>query len=87
MDPVTLRSPRSAETLQAVLDVMDEATDVVTLFRDENLGCKQAVESAITWFLSHEAESIILEDDCVPSLSPASVRRVQRIVPRFMQAA
>jgi hypothetical protein len=48
---------------------MDEATDVVTLFRDENLGCKRAVESAITWFLSHEPEGIILEDDCVPSSS------------------
>lgn len=42
---------------------------VKTLFRDENLGCKQAVSSAITWFFEHEEEGIILEDDCLPNSS------------------
>jgi hypothetical protein len=40
---------------------------VITLFRDENLGCKNAVSSAIDWFFSHESEGIILEDDCLPN--------------------
>lgn len=41
--------------------------EVKTLFREDNLGCKEAVSSAITWFFEHEEEGIILEDDCLPS--------------------
>ncbi|MDT3403946.1 nucleotide-diphospho-sugar transferase [Mucilaginibacter terrae] len=40
---------------------------VETLYRTQNLGCKDAVSSAITWFFEQEEEGIILEDDCVPS--------------------
>lgn len=43
--------------------------EVMTLFRDNNIGCKYAVSSAITWFFENEEEGIILEDDCVPSKS------------------
>ncbi|WP_220392975.1 hypothetical protein [Chitinophaga lutea] len=42
---------------------------VRTLFRERNLGCKEAVSQAITWFFEHEAEGIILEDDCLPGSS------------------
>jgi hypothetical protein len=42
---------------------------VTTLFRDENLGCKKAISSAIDWFFSLVDEGIILEDDCVPDQS------------------
>src|SRR5205823_11871353 len=38
-----------------------------TLFRDRNLGCREAVSGAITWFFEHEPEGIILEDDCLPA--------------------
>lgn len=37
-----------------------------TLFRSDNLGCRDAVSSAISWFFKHEPEGIILEDDCLP---------------------
>lgn len=40
---------------------------VVTLFREENLGCGRAVAEAISWFFSNEEAGIILEDDCVPN--------------------
>lgn len=43
--------------------------EVKTLFREENLGCKKAVSSAIDWFFEHEQEGIILEDDCLPNQS------------------
>lgn len=43
--------------------------DLKILFRDENLGCKNAVSSAISWFFDHVDEGIILEDDCLPSKS------------------
>lgn len=45
---------------------VDWPCEVKTLFHDQNLGCKQAVSKAITWFFEHEKEGIILEDDCLP---------------------
>jgi hypothetical protein len=43
--------------------------EVKTLFRENNLGCKLAVSGAITWFFEQEEMGIILEDDCLPSVS------------------
>jgi hypothetical protein len=48
---------------------VDWPCKVRTLFRQSNLGCRQAVSSAITWFFDQESEGIILEDDCLPSKS------------------
>jgi hypothetical protein len=45
---------------------IDWDCELHTLFRNENLGCKEAVSSAISWFFKHVEEGIILEDDCVP---------------------
>lgn len=45
---------------------VDWPCEVKTLFREENLGCKSAVSSAITWFFQHVKSGIILEDDCLP---------------------
>lgn len=42
---------------------------VKTLYRDENLGCKNAVSGGIDWFFENEEMGIILEDDCLPSQS------------------
>lgn len=62
-----------AEKVQAVRDFIIQNIDwdcqVKTLFRDKNLGCKNAVSSAITWFFDNEEQGIILEDDCLPSQS------------------
>ncbi len=52
-----------------ILDNIDWDCEVKTLFRDQNLGCKYAVSSAITWFFDNEEQGIILEDDCLPSQS------------------
>jgi hypothetical protein len=52
-----------------VLNSIDWNCEVKTLFRDENLGCGKAVSGAITWFFEQVEQGIILEDDCVPSLS------------------
>ncbi|MHB8835452.1 MAG: class I SAM-dependent methyltransferase [Candidatus Methylomirabilia bacterium] len=57
---------RLCDEARAVLGAVDWDCDVKTLFRDANLGCRQAVSSAISWFLSSAAEGIILEDDCLP---------------------
>ncbi|MFA4867308.1 MAG: nucleotide-diphospho-sugar transferase [Pedobacter sp.] len=53
----------------AVVNNIDWPCEVKTLYRNENLGCKEAVASAVTWFFDQEEEGIILEDDCLPSKS------------------
>jgi hypothetical protein len=58
-----------AEARQVVLEHIDWDCDLKILFRDENLGCKLAVSSAITWFFENVEEGIILEDDTLPSAS------------------
>lgn len=50
-----------------IIKQIDWDCEVKTLFRDQNLGCKYAVSSAIDWFFENEEEGIILEDDCLPS--------------------
>ena len=52
-----------------VIRSVDWDCEVKTLFRDENLGCKLAVSTAIGWFFQNEEEGIILEDDCLPNPS------------------
>ena len=52
-----------------ILNGIDWECDVKTLFREENLGCKYAVSSAISWFFDNEQQGIILEDDCLPTQS------------------
>jgi hypothetical protein len=49
-----------------IATAVDWPCEVKTLFREKNLGIKNAVESAITWFFKHEEQGIILEDDCLP---------------------
>jgi len=57
------------ETRNIVLDNIDWECEVHTLFRNENLGCKYAVSSAITWFFENVEEGIILEDDTMPDIT------------------
>jgi len=52
-----------------VVSLIDWECDVKFLFRDENLGCGRAVSEAITWFFEHVEEGVILEDDCLPSIT------------------
>jgi hypothetical protein len=54
---------------QYLLENIDWNCNIQTLFRDNNLGCKDAVSGAITWFFQNEEQGIILEDDCLPSES------------------
>jgi len=61
-----------AEKCQRVRDIIKQVDwdcELKTLFREENLGCKLAVSSAITWFFENVEQGIILEDDCLPDPS------------------
>ena len=59
---------RCAEVRRLVATV-DWPCRLQTLFRQENLGCKRGVSTAIDWFFSQEERGIVLEDDCLPSQS------------------
>ena len=59
----TLSCIQTKEIVQNV----DWECEVKTLFREENLGCKNGVSAAVTWFFDQEEEGIILEDDCLPA--------------------
>jgi hypothetical protein len=55
--------------VRRIVSAIDWPCRLQTLFRDENLGCKRGVSTAIDWFFSNEERGIILEDDCLPSAS------------------
>jgi hypothetical protein len=57
------------EVRELILAGIDWPCEVKTLFRDQNLGCREAVTNAIDWFFENEEAGIILEDDCLPSQS------------------
>jgi hypothetical protein len=64
--------PHEAQLCQetrAVVEQVDWDCEVHTLFREQNLGCRRAVSSAIDWFFAQVEAGIILEDDCLPDLS------------------
>lgn len=54
------------EATRSIINNIDWDCEVKTLFREENMGCKIAVSSAITWFFDNVEQGIILEDDCLP---------------------
>jgi len=59
-------SEKVSQARKIVEQNIDWECEVKTLYRDENLGCQQAVVGALDWFFNSVEEGIILEDDCVP---------------------
>ena len=57
------------EVRNLVIDNVDWDCSVKTLFRDNNIGCRDAVSGGISWFFENEEQGIILEDDILPSQS------------------
>ena len=57
------------QEVRSIAGKVDWDCEVITLFREKNLGCGPAVSQAITWFFEHEEMGIILEDDCLPDIS------------------
>jgi len=62
---------------------IDWDCELTTLFRDKNLGGKEAISSAIHWFFSHEETGIILEDDCLPT--PSFFSFCQEMLARYQK--
>lgn len=57
------------EETRAIVEHVDWACEVKTLYQPKNLNCGVGPSTAFTWFFEHEEEGIILEDDCLPSQS------------------
>jgi len=57
------------DEVKSIVADVDWDCEVFTLYRPVNLGLGKALSTAITWFFEHEEQGIILEDDCLPSLS------------------
>lgn len=60
--------PTDADNCRRVINIVNDIDwdcEVRQCFQDRNLGCKQAVSSAIRWFFDEVEQGIIVEDDCV----------------------
>lgn len=71
---------RCAEA-KGIATAVDWPCEVHTLFREKNLGCGEGPSTAMTWFFEHEAEGIILEDDCLPT--PTFFRYCSEMLERY----
>lgn len=67
--------------VRGIVAEVDWKCEVATLFREENLGCRNAMSSAISWFFSEVEEGIILEDDCLPD--PSFFRYCGELLERY----
>lgn len=54
---------------RALVNMVDWECDVRTLLRENHLSARMSISSAIDWFFENVTEGIILEDDCLPSVS------------------
>jgi len=59
----------NCQKVREIVNQVDWECDVSSLYRDTNLGCRDAIVSSINWFFEHVNEGIILEDDVLPTES------------------
>lgn len=52
---------------RSIVNYIDWPCEKVALFREQHLNARESIPSSISWFMDHEREGIILEDDCVVS--------------------
>lgn len=69
------------EQSRRVIEGIDWPCNVKTLFREENLGCGDAISSAISWFFDNVEYGIILEDDCLPH--PTFFQYCKKLLERY----
>ena len=60
---------QACQEARRIVENIDWNCEVHTLFRSNNLGCKEAIRTAIDWFFENEDMGIILEDDCLADSS------------------
>ena len=60
---------RRCAEVRAIFDEIDWDCDVSRKFSDTNLGSYKSNSSGLNWVFDNVEEAIIIEDDCIPSLS------------------
>jgi hypothetical protein len=55
--------------VREIVRAVDWPCELLTNFSKNNLGCQERVISGLDWVFSEVEEAIILEDDCLPSVS------------------
>jgi hypothetical protein len=60
---------KNTAEVREIFKSIDWDCKLITLYREENMGCKLAVSRGITWFFEQVEEGIILEDDVLPNKS------------------
>ncbi len=65
--PGSVTDPDRVRAVQELTSLFDWDCNLHVRFLNENLGCKLAISTGITWFFENVEEGIILEDDCVPN--------------------
>ena len=73
-------SAKCAE-VRSLIDNTPWPGTITTLFRPKNLGCREGVSGAISWFFDHVKEGIILEDDCLPN--PTFFRYAEELLEHY----
>lgn len=61
-------SIKCTETL-SLFEQVDWPCEIVFKINEHNLGSHTSIPQAVDWFFDNEEEGIVLEDDCVPSVS------------------
>lgn len=65
--PATEKDITLCHDARRILERVDWDCAVKTLFQEQNLGGRDGMIKAITWFFDNEPEGIILEEGCLPS--------------------
>jgi hypothetical protein len=67
--PRTLEEAKLCEETRKIVDRIDWDCEILKDFANENQGCKRRISSGLDWIFAHVEEAIILEDDCLPTIS------------------
>ncbi len=59
----------NCKKVRKIFDNIDFKCEIYKRFNSKNEGLKKNVKSSIDWFFSKVKKGIIIEDDCIPSLS------------------
>ena len=62
----TTEAAKVLETRRIISTSIDWTREVFLKYSDVNLGCREGVSQAISWFFETEEEGVILKDDVVP---------------------
>lgn len=60
---------KNCNEVREIVSKIDWECNVRTEFKEENVGPENTIKNALNWFFNEVEYGIILEDDCLPSLS------------------